>query len=273
MLSVPVVAVRWSVRPNAPASGTHRLLRVPLKRGVGGRQDADSLRCVDVRNQVRRCTSGWGEDRDRSLQFQRRQQPIDTVRVRVMDLEFRKREPLVLQVGCRMNLGVPFDQCWRGAVQRNRTVSGDGDEPVERTPTHRFNSPERFGGSGNRGSHIGGAHDPGGQRRERPLTKVVEAEPARSGWRGDGRVGGDDLKEHGIAQAQQEIVSCHAWVLAANLRRNTEGLQDEGRTCIQREGSHRDVIEKRARHLVPQRVWREIRPKRLLASTAASIGQ
>jgi hypothetical protein len=47
-------------------------------------------------------------------------------------------------------------------------------------------------------------------------------------------------------------MGCHARVLAANLRRNTKGLKNEGSANFKRESGNRDVIKERACHPKPR---------------------
>ncbi len=58
--------------------------------------------------------------------------------------------------------------------------------------------------------------------------ETVKGEPPRPRWRRDGSIRRDDLKKHGITEAQQQIVGCHARVFAADLRRNPKVLENEG---------------------------------------------
>jgi len=218
----------------------------PLQSAAKGRQGSTPLRRVDVGDQVCSCTRRRFQNANWSTQLERRQQPRDTIRVRVEDIEPGKTESLIVEPGGGVNIGVPLDEGGSNAIQGNRTVSGNGDEPVERATVHRLDIAQWFGSGISGGANVGSANDPGGQGGRRSMTETIQRKPARPRRCGDRRVRSDDLEEHGIAEAQQKIVRGHAWVLPADLRRNAERLANEGSTCFKREGGDRDVIEKGA---------------------------
>ncbi len=150
-----------------------------------------------------------------------------------------------------MNICFPFDERRRDAIQRNRTIGGDGNEPVKDASAHGFNISKRLRGAGNGSPDVGGANNPGGQTRWRLRDKAIECEPAGSRRSKRCRVGRNHLKKHRIAQAQQKIVRCHARVLATDLRRNAKRLDHKGGACLKREGGNDDVIDERRRHPMP----------------------
>ena len=222
-----------------------------LTAGLGDRQKPKPRGRVDVRDQARAFARRRRHDRNGRIELQRAQQPGDAIRFGGTNFKLGERQSPSFELGRRASIGVPLDERGRYAAERNRAIGRDGDEPVERATAHGLDVPERFGGGGDGGANIGRAHDPGGQARRRPGAEAIEGEPTRPRRRRDSRIWRDNLKECGIAEAQQQIVGRHARVLAADLRRNAEGLRHEGGARFKREGGNGDVIEERARHPKP----------------------
>lgn len=59
---------------------------------------------------------------------------------------------------------------------------------------------------------------PGGPGNETWCGEIVQAEPARAGWRGLRAVGGDEFQVHGRSQSDECVVRALTWMPAAQSR-------------------------------------------------------
>lgn len=192
--------------------------------GLRRRQAPKPLRCVDVRHDPRHRTSRRHRDSDRSLQLQGQQQARNPRGIGMKKLKFGERQPVILELGGRMRIGVPLDERRTNSFNGKRPIRGDGNQPVECAATHGFDVSERFGGCGRRCLNVGGTDHPSGQPRRRLAAERVERKPAWPGWRRRRWIGRDKLKEQGLPKPQKQIVCSHPRVLSARLRRNTKNV-------------------------------------------------
>ena len=156
------------------------------------------------------------------------------MRFGVKRFESDKGTPDVPQAGGRVILHMPFDERWRDAVERQAAISRDGDLPMQRPTAHGFNIAQGMRGRFRRGADIVGSTDPCCQPRRQFRGFLIELKPARPiGTRGSG-IDRKYFQIEGIAKPEQAIVSPHAWMLTAGLRRNTQGVADVLHARLQR---------------------------------------
>ena len=191
--------------------------------------------------------NGPRQDGNGRINLQGLQQVGEAFRLGVKQLKLGQRQNLIVEFLGRVLFGVPFDKGRCSAVKRKRTIRRDSDKPIERAATHRFDVSKWFRGSRHLRLNVSGANHPRGEHSRGLWNEGVEGEPAGMAGFDSRWIRGDNLKKHGLAKPQEQIVSSHTGMLPSGLRRNTQRIADKLCTRCERRCGNGDVIDDAAR--------------------------
>ena len=149
----------------------------------------------------------------------------------------------ILESVRRMGIRLPFDERGCDTAERQGSVCGNGDLPIERPTAHCFNGAQGNQRRRRRGVNVVGSADPGCEARCRVRAFYIELEPTRAIGISGGGVNRDDFEIQAIPESEQAVVSPHARMLTSGFRRHAEGVPNVLRADLKRRSGDDYVVD------------------------------